>query len=378
MNHFSKKTFLAVTTSLVLLSSCHNNTTNAPHYDPNAAVDVVVQQVKSEVVSYFDQFPGTITALNQIDLRPQVSGYITGVYFNDGDRVAKGQKLYSIDAQMYSANYQQAIANLQVQESNLEKAQKDADRYHELEKKDAIAKQQVDYANSARDVAQKQVEAAKANVRSLQTSVKYTTITAPFSGTIGISQVKTGTAVTAGLTVLNTVSTDDPMAVDFSIDQKEIYRFTKLEQNAKSGKDSTFRIAFSENDVYPYPGQIDLLDRAVDPQTGTLKVRLKFSNKQNLLRSGMTCNVRVLNSDHTPVIVVPHKAVTEQLGEYFVYVASGNKVSQRKVTPGTAIGDNIIIKDGLKENEMIVTEGVQKLHEGSVIKTDSVATPAKK
>ncbi|MDB5227801.1 MAG: efflux transporter, family, subunit [Bacteroidota bacterium] len=377
IHSLSKKTFLAVTTSLVLLSSCHNNNTSAPHYDPNAAVDVVVQPVTAQVVSYFDQYPGTITALNQVDLRPQVSGYITAVYFSDGDRVAKGQKLYSIDAQLYSANYEQAIANLQVQESNLDKAQKDADRYHELEKKDAVAKQQVDYANSARDVAQKQVEAAKANVRSLQTGVKYTTITAPFSGTIGISQVKTGTAVTAGQTILNTVSTDDPMAVDFSVDQKEIYRFSKLQQNAK-GSDSTFRIAFNENEVYPYPGQIDLLDRAVDPQTGTLKVRLKFSNKQNLLRSGMTCNVRVLNSDHSPVILVPHKAVTEQLGEFFIYVASGNKVSQRKVIPGTAIGENIIIKEGLKENELIVIEGVQKLHEGSVIKTGNAAAPAKK
>jgi membrane fusion protein (multidrug efflux system) len=370
----SKKTFPAII-SVLLLSSCHNNTT-APQYDPNAAVDVEVQTVEAKEVAYDDQFPGTIVALNQVELRPQVSGYITAVYFQDGQRVSKGQKLYSIDEQLYSANYQQALANLAVQESNLIKAQKDADRYHELEKQDAIAKQQVDYANSARDVAIKQVEAAKASVRSYQTSVKYTSITAPFSGTIGISQVKAGAAVSAGITVLNTVSTDDPMAVDFSIDQKEIYRFTKLQQDAKKN-DSTFKISFSANEIYPYPGQIDLLDRAVDPKTGTLKVRLKFPNKQNLLRAGMTCNVLVSNQGHTPVIVIPNKAVTEQLGEFFVYVASGNKVSQRKVTPGTVVGQDIIINEGLKENEVIVSDGVQKLHEGSVIKTGAAA-PVKK
>ncbi len=360
----------------MLLSSCHNNN-STPQWDPNAAVDVVTEKVTAQPVSYADQFPGTVVALNQVDLRPQVSGYITGVYFNDGDRVSKGQKLYTIDEQMYSANYQQALANQQVAESNLIKAQKDADRYHELETKDAVAKQQVDYANSARDVALKQVEAAKANVKSLQTSVKYTTITAPFSGTIGISQVKTGTAVTAGVTLLNTVSTDNPVAVDFSIDQKEIYRFSKLQQQ-QSATDSTFKIAFGENEVYPYSGKLDLLDRAVDPTTGTLKVRLNFPNPQNLLRSGMTCNVHVLNDNHTPVVLIPNKAVTEQLGEFFVYVVAGDKVSQRKVTLGTAIGQNIIIKEGVKEGEVIVTDGVQKLHEGSVIKTGDAAAPAKK
>lgn len=376
IHSISKQTIAASILSIILLSACRSNN-NAPQYDPNAPVDVVTHTVTTEVVSYFDQFPGTVVALNQVELRPQVSGYITGVYFNDGQRVSKGQKLYSIDEQMYSANYQQAIANLQVAESNLAKAQKDADRFLELDKKDAVAKQQVDYANSARDVALKQVEAAKANVKGLQTSVKYTTITAPFSGTIGISQVKTGAAVTAGMTLLNTVSTDDPIAVDFSVDQKEIYRFAKIQQQ-KAYTDSTFQLAFGENEVYPYSGKLDLLDRAVDPLTGTLKVRLNFSNKLNLLRSGMTCTVRVLNNNHAPVVLIPNKAVTEQLGEFFVYVVSGTKVSQRKVTLGTAIGQNIIIKDGLQQNEVIVIDGVQKLHEGSVIKTGNAATAEKK
>ncbi|MFN8283440.1 MAG: efflux RND transporter periplasmic adaptor subunit [Chitinophagales bacterium] len=366
---FTNKIATATIISIILLSACKNKNNNAQQWDPNAAVEVETITVTAQNVSYFDQFPGTVVALNQVDLRPQVSGYISGVYFSDGQRVSKGQKLYSIDEQMYSANYQQAVANLQVAESNLAKAQKDADRFAELDRKDAVAKQQVDYANSARDVAAKQVDAAKAGVKSLQTSVKYTTITAPFSGTIGISQVKTGAAVTAGVTLLNTVSTDNPVAVDFSIDQKEIYRFSKLQQQPSAKNDSTFKLAFSDNEVYPYSGRIDLLDRAVDATTGTLKVRLNFPNPQNLLRAGMTCIVRVLNNNNAPVILIPNKAITEQLGEFFVYVASGGKVTQRKVTIGTAIGQNIIIKEGLKENEVIVTDGVQKLHEGSAIKT---------
>lgn len=360
-----------------IFSACNNKKESGGGWS-NGPVEVVTQTVGLQKAFYYDQYPGTVTALNQVDLRAQVSGYITAVYFQDGQHVSKGQKLYSVDAQMYAANYEQAQANLQVQETNLLKAQKDADRYHELEKNDAIAKQQVDYADAARDAAVKQVAAAKANVQSMQTSVRYTTIMAPFDGTIGISQVKVGTAVSAGVTVLNTVSTDDPMAVDFAIGQDEIYRFTKLQQEAKGKSDSTFTIAFGENDVYPFAGHISLLDRAVDAQTGTLKVRLDMPNKNNLLRSGMSCTVRVLNQNPAPVVVIPHKAVMEQLGEFFVYVANGDKVTQRKVISGTAIGNQVIIKEGLQENEKIVVEGVQKLHEGSAIKEATDTTAAGK
>lgn len=219
------------------------------------------------------------------------------------------------------------------------------------------------------------MEAAKASLRGVQTNVKYATITAPFDGTIGISQVKVGAAVTQGQTLLNTVSTDDPMAVDFTIDQKEIYHFNKLLQEKKAS-DSTFTIAFSKTDIYPYSGRLSFLDRAVDPQTGTLKVRVEFPNKNGLLRAGMSCDMRVNNASPQPVVLIPYKAVTEQLGEYFVYVVSGDKVSQHKVILGTHIGNNVIIKDGLKEHEKIVVEGVQKVHEGSTIQIGSAGPKA--
>src|SRR5581483_6379142 len=144
--------------------------------------------VTSGKASYYDQYPATVTALNQVDLRPQVNGYLTGIYFKDGSRVKKGEKLYSIDPQQYMANVEQAKANLQVQQTNLIKAQKDADRYHELESHDAVAKQQVDYADADLESAKKQVDAAKAAIQGVETGLRYTTMYAPFNGTIGISQ----------------------------------------------------------------------------------------------------------------------------------------------------------------------------------------------
>ena len=370
MKNFFKAIIIIAALSLTLyLTSCTSKTAAAGWQD--GPVNVATAPVKLSSLAYYDEYPGTVVALNQVELRPQVNGYITGIYFKDGDHVTKGQKLYSIDAQLYTANYDQAVANLAVQETNLDKAQKDADRYHALEKDDAIAKQQVDYADAALAAAKKQVAAAKANVQSVQTGVNYTTIVAPFNGTIGISQVKAQTAVTAGVTLLNTVSTDDPIAVDFAIDQKDIYHFNEIERKAVKANDSTFTIAFGSNEQYPFSGKISFLDRAVDPQTGTLKVRLEFPNKNNSLRAGMSCNVRVRNANDKPELIIPYKAITEQLGDYFVYVVKGNKVSQQKVKPGNHIGTNLIVKEGLNENDVIVIEGVQKLHEGSDVKVDS-------
>ncbi len=336
---------------------------------PPPATPVTITKVTNTNAVFYDEYPGTITALNEIKLTSQVSGYVTGIYFKDGDKVKKGQRLYSIDAEVYRANLNQAQAGLQVQESNLLKAQKDADRYHELDKHDAIAKQQVDYADAALEAAKKQVAAAKANVASVNADVKFASIEAPFSGTIGISQVKKGTAVVAGQTVLNTISTNNPIAVDFTVDQKNIYRFNELQQDKNNVKDSMFTLAFSD-ELYPLPGNISFIDRAVDPQTGTIKVRLVFPNDNGMLKPGMNTTVRVKNTASKNATIIPYEAVTEQLGEFYVYVVGdSSKVSQQKVQLGTQIGDNVIIKDGLRAGETIVVKGVQNLHQGSVITT---------
>ncbi len=363
----SKSYHLFLFAAILTTISCGDKNNNQQQQGPPPAVPVTIAVVKSTDAVYYDEYPGTAAALDEIKLTSQVSGYITGIYFKDGSKVSKGQKLYSIDAEVYKANYQQAEANLQVQQTNLLKAQKDADRYHELDKHDAIAKQQVDYADAALEAAKKQVAAAKANVASVESNVKFSNIYAPFTGTIGISQVKRGTAVVAGQTVLNTVSTDNPIAVDFTVDQKDIYRFIELQQSTSNVKDSIFTIAFGD-EIYPYPGKISLIDRAVDAQTGTIKTRLVFPNDKGMLKPGMNTTVRVKNTASKNSVIIPHIAVTEQLGEFYVYlVGDSNKVSQQQIQLGTQIGDSIIVKKGLDDGEKIVVQGVQNLHEGSVV-----------
>ncbi|MFP5041087.1 efflux RND transporter periplasmic adaptor subunit [Parasediminibacterium sp. JCM 36343] len=361
--------------SLLLLAACGDDKSKTPPPPPPPTVSVY--EVHQGSATYYDNYPATITALNQVDIRAQVSGAITGIYFTDGQQVTKGQKLYSIDEQLYSANLQQAGANLNVSKANLAKAQQDADRYNELAKHDAIAKQVLDHALADLQAQKMQLEAAKANYRSVETNVHYATIYAPFTGTIGISQVKLGTAVTAGSMVLNTVSTDDPIAVDFSVNEKEIYRFTQLEQKGSNPADSIFTLALPDGSIYPIPGKIALIDRAVDPQTGTIKTRLEFNNSKKYLRAGMSCNVRIKNNSNATQLLIPMKALLEQMGEYFVFVVGdSSKVVQKRITTGAIINDKIVVKDGLAENDKIVLDGVQKMKDGVKVKVVGKPTAA--
>jgi RND family efflux transporter MFP subunit len=359
--------------ALVTLYSCGSQ----PPPPPPPPTSVNVYTVKEGSAQYFNSYPGTVTAVNQIEVRPQISGYITGIFFNEGQHVNKGQKLYQIDQQQYRGAYDQAVAQLNTSQANLTKLQQDADRYEELGKQDAVAQQTVQHALADLEAGKKQVEAAKANVSAVEVNLRYSTIYAALSGTIGISAVKIGASVSPGTTILNTISSDNPMAVDVSLDETMIPFIEKENKSDRGKTDSTFTLTLADQSKYPFPGKIFIVDRAVDPQTGTIKVRLLFPNPNNVLKVGMSCNLLVSNNSSLQTILIPYKATIEQMAEYFVYVVNADTVAQRKVQLGQRIRDMAVVKSGLQANEMIVLDGVQKLKDRSKVKiaTDSTSHP---
>jgi membrane fusion protein (multidrug efflux system) len=349
----------------VFLEAC--NGAKGSEQKTTPAVPVALYQVTTGKTIYFDEYPASVTALNQVEIRPEVSGYITGIFFTDGQHVSKGSKLYTIDQQQYKAVYDQALANLNVARANLAKAQEDADRYDELAKQDAVARQVVDHAKTDLRSARMQVAAAEANVNSVQTNLRNSIFYAPFDGTIGISSVKLGSAVTAGQTLLNTVSSDNPMGVDCAVDEKQINRFVQLLQKNPKDQDSIFTMVLPDQSIYPFPGRLILLDRAVDPQTGTIRIRVIFPNTENLLKPGLTCNLRIKAGGVVNSLLIPYKAVVEQMGEYFVFKVNGSTVSQVRIVLGMTIDDKVVVKNGLNPGDRIVMEGVQKLRDNSLV-----------
>lgn len=380
--------------SCLLLGACKKK---QPPQNPEVPVNLM--KLKPKTVLYYDKYPATTRALNQVNLLAQVSGAITGMFFKEGSTVDKGQKLYEIDERLYKAAYDQAVANLDVSRSGLVQAQQDADRYVYLNKYNAVAEQLYDHAMVTLEQAKSTVKASEQAVKTAKTNLTYATVYAPFTGTIGISQVRLGEVVNPGVTTLDTLSTDNPMAVDFIINEKNLPFFEKL-QHEKVKVDSLFSLLMPDNSLYGHLGKLSIIDRAVDPQTGTIRVRLVFDNPNFYLRAGMSCVVRVHNQDVGPQLVVPNKAVVEQMGEYFVYVAKDTvmKVSpdslkkmdkkaaadankakliavQKKVQTGQVIGADIIIKSGLKAGDKIIVDGLQSLHDGARITTANKVGP---
>ena len=364
MNNTLRLIGLSVIISLIL-AACGDSKGAGQKGSP--PVQVAAYEVKLGTAVYYDEYPATVTAINQVEVRSEVSGYVTDIYFKDGQHITKGMKLYAIDQQQYKAAYDQAIANLNAAKSTLAKAQQDADRYRDLAKRDAVARQTLEHAQADLQSAKMQVASFEANVKNVQTNLRYSVIAAPFDGTIGISSVKLGSSVVSGQTLLNTLSSDDPMAVDCAVDEKQISRFTQLLQAGDSLRDSTFTIVLPDQTVYPFPGHLSFLDRSVDSQTGTIRIRVIFPNAKNILRSGLTCNLRVRANSSAESLLIPSKAVVEQMGEYFVYVVINNKVTQQRIGLGKNINDMVIVKDGLQVGEQIVTEGVQKLRDNSPV-----------
>ncbi|HTF80637.1 MAG TPA: efflux RND transporter periplasmic adaptor subunit [Cytophagales bacterium] len=363
---------LSTCMAVSILSVACSGPTAPPQAGP---VPVAVETVHAQDAGYYDVYPATVVALNEVELRSEVNGFITNTNFQEGQTVAKGQKLYEIEQSKYAAAYAQAEANLNIALSNLEKVKNDAGRYERLGEQGMVTKQKLEYTQVDLENAKSQVAAAKAGLLRASTDLNHATITAPFSGTIGISLVKRGAYINAGQTLLNTISSDDPMAVDFVISEKELGRFLKLKEQKTAKADSLFTLVLPDKSLYPYTGTVELFDRAVDPQTATMKIRLRFPNPKHHLKAGMSANVRVQNKYGRKLPLIPNKAVTEQMGEFFVYVVANDTARQHKVTLGSPIKDRIVIQSGIQEGQQVVVEGVQKLKEGTPVQVGAAKAP---
>ena len=349
---------------LISLTTCDKADNNNGSVNP---VPVNVFMVQKQPIAYYDIFPGIVVALNEVELRSEVSGFITGIFFNEGDYVKKGKKLYEIDRSRYLATYQQAKANVDIASANVERAKRYAERYSKLIEQDAIARQRYEDAQTDLQNANLQLVSAKAELEKAQTELSYSIITAPFDGIIGISQVKLGALVNPGQTLLNTISTDDPMGVDIVVGEKELERFRKLSGMVSNPGDSTFRITLPDNSLYNKNGRIQVIDRAIDPQTGTIRIRLVFENDDGRLITGMSCKVNVLHKGTMEELVIPSKSLMEQMSEYFVFVVDSQKVTQTKVSVGALLSGKAVVREGLAEGQQVVTEGIQNLRNGSPV-----------
>jgi len=351
----------------LLAGACAEQTEAPPPPPPEVFVADVVQR---DVPIYLE-LVGQTQGYQDVEIRARVEGYLETVNFQEGSIVRQGDLLYTIDRKPLEAILAQARADQATAEARLAKANNDVARYTPLVAKQAVSQRELDDAIAQQDATRSQVEAAKAGVEKAALDLGYTRITAPLTGLVGTTLVKAGNLVGRGeSTLLTTVSQINPALFRVGITEADYLRVARraMAGGAKAGQQRDIQLMLADGTVYPHLGRVNVVDRAVDPTTGTLGVQLLYPNPDLLLRPGQYGRARLLLDNKPGALLVQQRAVIELQNLYSVAVVDGSgKVAFRNVKVGPRVESLWIIEEGLRAGERVVVEGLQRIQDGMMV-----------
>ena len=365
--------------AMALGSACKRAEPPAPP-QPEVLVTTVLQKdvpIQAEAV-------GTTVGFVNAQVMPRVQGYLLKQDYQDGAHVKDGQLLFEIDDRPYKAALNQALGDLARDQATLRKNQLDVARYTPLVPKGAASKEELDNAAQATHASEAQVQADQAAVDNARLNLEWTRIYSPIDGIAGIAPVQVGDLVTPS-TVLTIVSQVDPMKVTFPITERQYLHFAdQIKEHQEKGRapdEPELRLILADGSTYPRPGRLYVTNRQVDQQTGTILVEALFPNPDAILRPGLYAKVRAPAETVRGALLVPEQAVQEIQGAYQVAVVGpDDKVALRTVKAGEQVDGLWVITEGLKPSERVVTEGLQKVKDGIVVRpkpdTSAPAAPA--
>jgi len=338
---------------------------------PNSAVAVTVANVASGDIEVRIPALGTITPLATVTVRPQVSGILTKVGFQEGQLVKAGQFLAQIDPRPYEAALAQARGNLRKDQALLTDAKLDLRRFEELIKEDSVAQQQLDTQRALVDQYGGQLESDQAAVRTAQINLDYTHINSPVSGRVGLRQVDQGNYVTPGDTNGLVVVTElQPISAIFAIPEDNV---NALMDQLTAGKSLIAEAYDRGNSTKVGVGQVKAVDSQIDTTTGTIKLRALFGNEDGRLFPNQFVNIQlVVNTMHEQIVMpgsAVHRGAPNGVVSSFVYLVNttNNTVSVRPVTLGVVDGERVAVTKGLEVGDLVVTEGGDRLREGATV-----------
>ena len=323
---------------------------------PHVVVTPAVQRDEPIYREWIGTTQGDVNA----DIRPKVEGYLLRRNYQEGSFVQRGQLLFEIDPRQFDAQLKQAEANLAQAKANLTKSEHDVQRYEPLAAQKALSQQELDNARSARAAAEATVGALQAAAEQTRLNLAWTRVTSPISGIAGLATQQVGDLVSPQ-TVLTTVSTVDPIRVQYQVSEQEYLQF----QNDPRMRSAELELVLADGSVFPRKGHIALSGREVDIKTGTITTIGIFPNPGNVLRPGQYAKVRALTATRRGAIVVPQRAVNELQGLQQVgVVGPDGTVSIRTVKAGERVGSDWVIDDGLHAGDRVIVEGFARVKSG--------------
>ena len=359
---------------LCALAGCGSEKEMPP---PPPPPDVKVAAVLQRDIPVYVEAIGETRGNTEIEIRARVEGFIDSVDYREGTLVEKGQLLYTIDPRPLEARLAATKASQAEAEAQLARAHQDVVRYEPLVAKNAISREEYETAVALERAAAAMVDAAKAVVEQAQIDVSYTRVVAPEAGLAGRTEVYSGTLVGRGeSTLLTRISRIDPIHVRFSFPEQDYLALARKRGRgmaAEKGSSTTFELVLADGTVHPSPGELVFVDRNVDALTGTIMAEAAFANPDELLRPGQYARVRALIEQRPGAILVPQRSVQEMQGVFSVLaLAQGDTVEQRLVMPAERIGSLWVILSGLKPDDRVVVEGLQKVRPGTKVNAQTV------
>jgi membrane fusion protein (multidrug efflux system) len=347
---------------------------------PVLVPDVNVVAAGKLTVPVFTEYVGQTYGISDVNIRSRVAGFLTSIHYKEGQVVEKGQLLYVVDDRTIITRIDAAEAQLAEARTYMVKAKADLDRVEPLTKMNALSQRDLDAARATYEASKSEVAAAEAALRNTKIDLGFTRITAPISGVIGLSKIMVGDFVNQGAMgePLNTISALGEVRVRFPISETDYLRFAKKAKERQSGTGMTNRqlpveLLLSDNSLFNEIGKIDLANRQIDPQTGSLIMQAVFENKERLLRPGQYVKVRFKTDEYKDAIMIPQGAVNQLQGVYQVFVmGDSSKLKPKVVVPGARVGSNWIITEGLQEGEKVAIIGNAAINPKNPVKPNQI------
>ena len=345
---------------------------NAQQAGPPPAV--LVQPAELRSMTKQAEFVGRAEALEKVDLRARVQGFLGPRLFKDGDLVKEGQIVFTIEKDPFEAAVDQRRAQLASAQATLANADQQLGRTAELVRKGNAPVAQLDQRTAEQGQAKAAVLEAEANLRDAQIQLSYTEIKTPISGRIGRPAVSPGNLVGPDTGVLATVVQENPMQVLFSVTQREILEARR--DSDPNGKVRA-RVRLADGSLYGEPGRIDFLDVQVNPRTDGQTVRAMFPNPDDLLTDGQTVRVVIQEKGNGQVVTIPESAIAiDQTGPYVFVVGQDDKVEQRRLKLGTERDGRTVVEEGIEAGERVVVQGQQRIRAGMTVAPQQASPPA--
>lgn len=356
---------------LSLLTACNPK---PPTETPKPEPSVKIVQPETRTISESDEYTGHLEAIDTVDIRARVGGYLEKIHFVAGSKVKKGDLLFEIDPRPYQAQLNFAQAELERAQSKQALAKNDLARAEQLLRAKAISTEEYDARHKGLREANAAVTSAEANVYAAKLNLDYTRIRAPISGRIGRELVTVGNLIDAGAaTPLASLVSTDPIYAYIDVDERALLRYRRHAAHHDL-KGTPLRLGLSDEQDFPHQGQVDYVAPKADSGTGTLTLRGVFPNREELLSPGFFARLRLQGGEPHPALLLPERAIGNDLAQRFVWVVTAdNQLEYRTVKPGSHVGNLRVIEEGLKTDDWVVVEGLQRLKAGMRVKPERLS-----